>query len=336
MNQLQGVNLGGWLVLERWMTPSVFEGTDAIDEHSFMQTVGAKTKLREHQKTFIQEEDFRWMQQNGINAVRIPIGYWIIDGDDPYISSIGRLDWAVQMCAKYQIKALICLHGAPGSQNGHDHSGQTGKALWYDNDSYRTRTVEVLVKLAERYRDQSAVWGIELLNEPLAKIWQPTLRRFYKDAYRAICAVGRPGLVVVYSDAFMPRLMSGALWPFEQFPVMMDHHWYHFFIHRWLQPRLPFWLYYQYLRYKRLVLRRLSRAQPIIIGEWNGIIGGEKLNNYPQSSHQAIVDMHIKKQLEAFSGCAGWFYWSYKTDDRGVFHFRSMVEDGRIDVGVDL
>lgn len=29
---LQGVNLGGWLVLEKWMTPSLFDGTTAADE----------------------------------------------------------------------------------------------------------------------------------------------------------------------------------------------------------------------------------------------------------------------------------------------------------------
>ena len=30
--KLRGVNLGGWLVLEKWMTPSVFEGLQATDE----------------------------------------------------------------------------------------------------------------------------------------------------------------------------------------------------------------------------------------------------------------------------------------------------------------
>ena len=58
---LTGVNLGGWLILERWMTPTLFEGTDAQDEYSFMQTPSAKAKLRNHQKTFITERDFKWL-----------------------------------------------------------------------------------------------------------------------------------------------------------------------------------------------------------------------------------------------------------------------------------
>ncbi len=32
MEQLRGVNLGGWLVLEKWMNQNLFAGTDAMDE----------------------------------------------------------------------------------------------------------------------------------------------------------------------------------------------------------------------------------------------------------------------------------------------------------------
>ena len=332
MDKLRGVNLGGWLVLERWMTPALFEGTKASDEHSFMQTDGARAKIRQHQKAFIQEEDFRWMRDNGVNAVRIPIGYWIFDGDEPFVSCIGRLDWAVKMAEKYNIAVLLCLHGAKGSQNGNDHSGRIGRAKWYDRSGYRRDTIMMLSRLAERYNHTSAVWGIELLNEPLAKIWQPTLRKFYKDAYDAICAAGRPGLRVVFSDAFTPRLLSGALWAYQDHPVVMDHHWYHFFFPRWVLGRVPLGMYYRYLKWKKNVLRRLSRAQPIIIGEWNGIIAGEKLGKYPQSEHPRIVNEHIARQIDTFRDTEGWFYWSYKTQDRGVFHFRSMVEDGHIDM----
>ena len=33
--KIRGVNLGGWLVLEKWMTPSVFEGLAAVDETTY-------------------------------------------------------------------------------------------------------------------------------------------------------------------------------------------------------------------------------------------------------------------------------------------------------------
>lgn len=335
MRALRGVNLGGWLVLERWMTPSLFKGVGASDEYTFMQTPGALAKLREHQKTFITEKDFVWMSQNGINAVRIPIGYWILRGEGPLKSSIGRLDWAVRMAKKYDIAVLLCLHSVPGSQNDGAHTEQAGMSRWYAEPALRAQTIEILHQLAVRYHNEPTVWGIELLNEPPARFWQPVLRKFYKQAYEAIRSVGRPGLVVVYSDAFTPRLFSGALTAKRNFPVAMDHHWYHFFIPHWLQPRVSFKLYVTYLRQKAVLLERLSRAQPIIIGEWSGVLAGEKVRAYPEKVYTAMVNRHIQRQLESFEHVAGWFYWSYKTEERGVFHFRSLVEDGVITLPVD-
>lgn len=332
MKTLRGVNLGGWLVLERWMTPDLFKGTEAVDEYTFMQTNGARDKLRQHQKSFITEDDFRWISQNGLNAVRVPVGYWILEGDGPFRPCIGRLDWAVKMAQKYQLDLLICLHGAPGSQNGNDHSGRKGSADWFRDTQAQQTTIAVLRQLAERYRDAPSVWGIELLNEPDPKPFNRTLKKFYRAAYREIAKVGRLGLAVVYHDAFRPRLLSGVLWPYRDFPVYLDHHWYHFSIPRWLQPYIPFWLYYPYLRLKKFTLRDVSKAQPVIVGEWNGIIGGEKLRTYPKSEHNALIARHLEVQFDVFSEVAGWFYWNYKTQHRSVFHFRAMVEDGVIEM----
>lgn len=328
MKTLRGVNLGGWLVLERWMTPDLFAGTDALDEYGFMQADGALQKLRQHQKSFITEEDFKWLSNHDINAVRIPIGYWVLDGDGPFRSSISRLDWAVQMGQKYNINVLICLHGAPGSQNGLDHSGRQGSARWYDNERCRAQTIDILKRLAARYHDQPALWGIELLNEPIMKLFQPTLRTFYKQAYDEITTVARPGLAVVIHDAFLPMMMSGVLWPYANHPVYLDHHWYHFFIPTWLQENLSFTWYYRLIHLKARLLKQLERTQPVIIGEWSGIVGGQKLGQYPEKRHYEIIARHIKEQKTAFGGLYGQFYWSYKTQERGVYHYRSMVEDG--------
>ena len=50
--KLRGVNLGGWLVLEKWMTPSVFEGLQATDETTQNRGLPEQCKhspLRAHQ-----------------------------------------------------------------------------------------------------------------------------------------------------------------------------------------------------------------------------------------------------------------------------------------------
>lgn len=39
--------------------------------------------MQDHWKTYITEEDFRFMSENGLNAVRIPVGWWIAKDPTP-------------------------------------------------------------------------------------------------------------------------------------------------------------------------------------------------------------------------------------------------------------
>ena len=78
--RLRGVNLGSWLVLEKWMVPDVFRGTKAPDEYSLCLALGsqAKDRLNRHRETFITAADFRWIKDCGLNTVRLPVGYWAL------------------------------------------------------------------------------------------------------------------------------------------------------------------------------------------------------------------------------------------------------------------
>lgn len=325
MAAMRGVNLGGWLVLEKWMTPALFAGTEAVDEYTFMQTPEAAAKIERHREEFIRESDFAWLAAHGIEAVRIPVGYWILEGDASYAAGARYLDWAMDMAAKYRLKVLICLHAAPGSQNGHDHSGRVGRAAWFDEVSYRRRSVEVLEQIARRYRDHDALWGIELLNEPRTRLLQGKLRRFYREAYRALEAVIPPHVTIVFSDAFTPCLMSGAIRE-QARPVAMDIHWYHFtyWAFRWTPLE---WYYRWIIPHHRRLIGRLSRRQPLIIGEWSGVIAGEILGRYPSADHPAMIREHIVRQLKVYEAASAWFYWTYKTQEPGVWNYRSLVED---------
>lgn len=335
MTKLRGVNLGGWLVLERWMTEGLFGGTGAVDEYTFMQTPGALDKLREHQENFIREEDFQWMRANGVNAVRIPVGYWVIDGDTPYVASVDRLDWAFRMAEKHDLQVLLCLHGAPGSQNGQDHSGRVGKAMWYRDEQYRQQTLTVLKKLAERYRDSPVFWGLELMNEPRFGVLQRKLRSFYNEAYKALSTILAPSTRIVFHDAFTPRLMSNAVEAQPSWPVTMDIHWYHFAF----PPvrRLPVsWYFTVIIPSHRRLIGRLLRRQGVIVGEWSGVIAGQTIRRYPKDQHESLQHEHIRHQLDAYRLADGWFYWSYKTEGRGIWNFRSLVEDGVIDLADNI
>lgn len=324
---LYGVNLGGWLVLERWMTPSVFAGTDAIDEYTFMQTPGALSKLRRHHREFIREEDFQWLVAHGVNAIRIPVGYWAIAGDAPYKSCIGRLDWAFRMAEKYGLKVLLSFHGAPGSQNGHDHSGRVGRAEWYDELQHREDSVRYLLEFARRYRHSPALWGIELLNEPRTQLRQGMLKRFYRQSYRALQEILPNNIRIIFHDAFTPLLLNGALRRHRNL-VVMDIHWYHFTAAKWL----PLWAYFLLVRYHGYLLTHLSRRQPVIVGEWSGVLRHDKLEGKSTEQKETLRAKHRELQLRAYSRSAGWFYWSYKTEEPSGWNFRSLVENGSISI----
>src|SRR5690606_24310456 len=98
MPKIKGVNLGGWFVLERWMKQSLFENVDSKDETGFvLKHPNPKEALINHWKTWITKDDFFWLKSIGIDSVRIPIPWWLLD-DKPYFSPLEyikiALNWA--------------------------------------------------------------------------------------------------------------------------------------------------------------------------------------------------------------------------------------------------
>src|SRR4051794_9924661 len=81
VDPIRGVNLGGWLILEKWMVPSMFQGLPdtVVDEWTFCKYLGkteATSRLTKHWGSYITEKDIVALKNAGINHVRIPFGYW--------------------------------------------------------------------------------------------------------------------------------------------------------------------------------------------------------------------------------------------------------------------
>lgn len=207
-----GVNLGGWLVLEPYITPSLFEafGDDVpVDEYRYTERLGkslALDRLQQHWSTFYDEKDFQDIAAYGLNFVRIPIGYWAFQllDDDPYVQGQEEyLDKALEWSRKHGLKVWIDLHGAPGSQNGFDNSGK--RDSWdFQNGNNVQVTLDVLKYISKKYGTTDyydVVIGIQLLNEPLGPILDmDNLRQFYADGYDLVRDVGNN--FVVIHDAF--------------------------------------------------------------------------------------------------------------------------------------
>jgi len=325
---LNGVNLGGWLVLEKWMTPALFEGSNAPDEQAFMQEKGAADCIKRHRDAFITESDFEWLANNGVTAIRIPVGFWLFGDYSPYTGCIEYLDWAIDMAEKYKLSVVVDLHRAPGSQDGHDNSLDDNKIRWFESKECQEQTLDVLERIAKRYGQRQSVFGIGLLNEPkvitLSRFF--TTRRFYQQAYNRLTPHMRPGMTIIFSDGFIPRLMSGAVRTDKDHPAVMDVHLYQF-----MEPFDGWRTLGGHLRRaytRRVLIWFLQLRQPVIIGEWSAVISGNKMRRVPQQTQRSFEPRYIKKQQLAYKHATGQFYWTYKTEGRGVWNFRSLVEDG--------
>ncbi|KAL3425409.1 beta-glucosidase 6 [Phlyctema vagabunda] len=213
-DKVRGVNLGGWFVLEPWITPSIFEpykNSGVVDEYTLTQFLGrdaAQALLESHWNSFITEADFQEIASFGLNHVRIPVGYWALNplSGDPYVQGqLPVLDRAIGWARNAGLKVMLDLHGAPASQNGFDNSGRYGAVNWQSGDTVAS-TVTAIRNLAARYAGQSdVVTAIELLNEPAGfspNINMGTTKQFYYDGWGTIRDYNADTAVVIH-DAFL-------------------------------------------------------------------------------------------------------------------------------------
>ncbi len=250
--KIRGVNLGGWLLLERWMTPSLFKEPNATDETTWCVELGkeeATKRLQEHWKSFITEGDFQWLSDKGINAVRIPVAFWLFgeDSEYPYHPNYGEnkypfveggvdyLDKAFEWAQRYGIYIVLDLHAAPGCQNGFDNGGMKGVLDWHKKKEYIEFSLKFLERLAERYGQHPSLIGIETLNEPHGYEIPNALdilKPYNREAYTKIRKhCDKHEVAVVFHDAFLDHTnYHGDFREPEYTNVIFDIHRYQSFL----------------------------------------------------------------------------------------------------------
>ena len=343
--RLRGVNLGGWLVLEKWMKPSLFEGLAATDETTLCVELGreAPARLHAHWDTFITRDDFAWLAGVGINAVRIPVGHWIFGPPYPYHPKYGAnrdpfveggievLDRALDWARALGLRVVLDLHAAPGCQNGFDNGGIQGVCEWHTREEYLAHSVDVLGRLAERYRANACLHAIQVLNEPRWDVPTDLLEAYYLRAYDAIRAHCRPEHVaVVFHDGFRShREYLGFMQPPAFQNVILDVHRYQCFepadialdIHGHVHKAGVAW------RSEADEIQR-ELALPAIAGEWSLGLDRKTLDGMDAFQEQVAYRAYAAAQLLAFEHYLGWFFWSYRTETTPAWCFRESVERG--------
>ncbi|KAG5983128.1 hypothetical protein E4U43_006316 [Claviceps pusilla] len=214
----RGVNLGGWLSLEPFITPSLFDhdpNLGIVDEYTLCKYLGrtAADVLEKHYATFVTEDTFRDIAAAGLDHVRIPYSYWAVEvyDGDPYLF---RTSWryllrGIEWARKYGLRVNLDLHALPGSQNGWNHSGRLGAIGWLngtDGQVNARRSLEIHDKLTQffaqdRYRSIISHYG--LANEPrMTYLEVSDVIGWTREAYALVRRNGVRALVV-FGDGFM-------------------------------------------------------------------------------------------------------------------------------------
>ncbi|KAG0700651.1 glycoside hydrolase family 5 protein [Suillus ampliporus] len=367
--KVRGVNLGGWLVLEPWITPSIFENTgndDIVDEWTFGEYQDydtAKAVLQNHWNSWITESDFQAIAAAGLNHVRLPIGYWAFEvgAGEPYITGqLDYLDMAITWASDYGLKLIIDLHGAPGSQNGYDNSGQRmSYPTWHSNQTNVDRTdaiIKTIISMVDS--EYETVPIIAPLNEPAGYDGDDVLsvvKQYWYDSYPYGDST-ESNTVELIHDAFQPLSYWDGFMVDGYDGVAMDTHLYQVFSDEQVA-----YTYSQHIEEACSQGSNLSSFDLwIIVGEWStastdcakwlngrgvgarydGSMSGStavgsctgKTGNATSfsSDYMTFMRQYWEAQVISYEKGDGWIQWTWKAENADDWSYQAGLKYGWI------
>jgi endoglucanase len=172
---LKGTNLGNWLVQEFWMSGQGGNGvTDQCTlEAKLTERFGYAEKerlIKLYRDSWITERDWDQMKAFGLNVVRLPI-LWSVIEDEKKPKTLradawNYLDWSIAQAKKRGMYVILDLHGAAGGQTPNDHTGCANQNKYWVDASAQDRTRWLWQQIAARYKDEPVVAAYDPLNEP--------------------------------------------------------------------------------------------------------------------------------------------------------------------------
>ena len=277
--QLKGINAGQILLQEGWMSPFALEPMKNEDgsyvkdadgniqypeftEEEFREGIKSNPNLnvydmeelmRIYWDAFFTEGDFRIIKEDlQMNTIRLPFYYLNILNEDLTLKeekeAFAYLDWFVSEAAENELYVVLDLHGAPGSQNGFEHSGRKDRVagLWTSEENIKA-TVELWDFVSMHYTQTKPELGkwiatYDILNEPTYE-WNtkttPECWEVFDQIYDVIRENGDKHVVT----------MEGC-WGFEALPNPVDYGWdnvqYEYHWYNWWSNFLPYELLYAY------------------------------------------------------------------------------------------
>lgn len=269
------------------------------------------------------------------------------------------MDAAIDWARSLGLKVLIDLHGAPGSQNGYDNSGQRIANPTWQSGNTVSQTLQVLKTISSKYAQtsyQDVVVGIQLLNEPLiAKLNEDGVRQFYRNGFNQVRETS--DTTVILHDGFKPpNTWNGFLTPQDNNAqnVAVDHHEYQVFS--------PEAVAMEPWQHRQAVCNNAETYNGAdkwtFVGEWTGAmtdcatylngfgVGARYDGTYPDSkfvgncswqndvskwsqSYKDDTRGYIEAQMVAFEKkTQGWIWWNFKTERSAEWDAFKLIDAG--------
>jgi hypothetical protein len=144
--KLRGVNLGSYFIVEPWMASDEWNSMGCGGEASEFDCMiklgqsAGNAAFQKHWAQWITQDDIQQMAANGLNTIRVPLGYWmredIVDRSTEHFPQ-GGYKFLQQVCdwaATAGLYIILDLHGAPGSQvAGNAFTGQVCSRIYRRN-----------------------------------------------------------------------------------------------------------------------------------------------------------------------------------------------------------
>ncbi len=166
----RGINLGGWL--------------------------SQCCHTQEHYKSFIREEDVKKIAEWGMDHIRIPVDYEVLETEDGEEIQAGyeyirnALDW----CVKYGLNAIIDLHKAYGYD--FNDAGNGEKNTLFSDEAVQERFLQLWVRIVDAFASYDNV-AFELLNEVVEQENATAWNQLIDKAVTTIRAVA-PTAPIIY------------------------------------------------------------------------------------------------------------------------------------------
>ena len=293
---IKGTNLGNWLVPEGYMFKFKNTNSPKMIHETFAQLIGPAEATIFWEKfldNYIAQADIRYLKQIGVNSVRVPFNYRLFTKED-YLGKnddsrgFQLLDKVISWCKKENISVILDMHAAPGGQTGDNIDDGYGYPFLFESEEARLLTKNIWKSIATKYKNEPAIIGYDLLNEPIAHYFgKDSLNRllvpFYKELAKEIRKADKNHIL----------FFGGAQWN-TNFDVFQEP----------LDPNAVYTFHlYKDQPYKGSIKRFLDFRDkynvPIYVGET-----GENTDEWIQSFRTLLDQNNI-----------GWHFWPYKKMD---------------------